>query len=525
MICIPITDKTHKDALQTIERSAHAADAVELRMDLIPDGDLPGLIAAARRASKRVKIIVTCRRPEEALLPEPADLPSRREGVSEVTKINLLKQAVELGADFVDIELACGDKAIRQLLSFIRRQKSATQMIVSWHDISKTPSLKELKSIFEACVKVGADIVKIVPYARKMEDNLKVLSLIDHAIAHDQKIIAMCMGELGQISRMMAPIWGSYLGFAVLRGGKKSAPGQLTVRTMKDFQYLLRRNRRSVQPWLLPPGASNFVLLGHPVRHSLSPLMHNKALEAMQIDGHYSAFCVNDLAAAIEGLRGMNIRGASVTIPFKTTVMEYLDEIDEDAAALGAVNTIVNDRGRLAGYNTDWLGLVRALEDRMDIAGKTIVIIGAGGTARAAVYGIKKQGGNPIIVNRTLDKARTLETIFDCPFYPLSSIGKIRAHALINTTSVGMYPQIHQSPVPAPVLVNYELVMDVIYNPWMTRLLRDAEARGVKTIPGLEMFVRQGAGQLKLWTGKEAPLALMRKTVRERLKNIENRDE
>ena len=525
MICIPITDKTHKDALQTIERGAHAADAVELRMDLIPDGDLPGLIAAARRVSNRVKIIVTCRRPEEALLPEPIDLPFRKEGLSLAAKIDLLKQAVELGADFVDIELACGDRAIRQILSFIRRRKSTARVIVSWHDISQTPSLAELKTVFQSCVEAGADIVKIVPYARKMEDNLKVLSLIDYAIARDQKIIAMCMGELGQISRIMAPVWGSYLGFAVLRGGKKSAPGQMTARTMKEFQHLLQRNRRSVQPWLLPPGASNFVLLGHPVRHSLSPLMHNKALEAMQIEGHYSAFCVNDLAAAIEGIRGMNIRGASVTIPFKTTVMEYLDEIDEDGAALGAVNTIVNDRGRLAGYNTDWLGLITALEDRMNIAGKTIAIIGAGGTARAAVYGIKKQGGNPIIINRTLDKARTLETLFDCPFYPLSAIGKIRAHVLINTTSVGMYPQIHQSPVPAPVLVNFELVMDVIYNPLMTKLLRDAETRGVKTIPGLEMFVRQGAGQLKLWTGKEAPLALMKKTVRERLKNIENRDE
>ena len=146
MICIPVTDKTHKDALQTIERGAQEADAVELRMDLIPDGDLPGLIDAARRASKRVKIIVTCRRPEEALLPEPIDLPFRKEGLSLAAKIDLLKQAVELGADFVDIELACGDRAIRQILSFIRRRKSTARVIVSWHDVSQAPSLAKLKT-------------------------------------------------------------------------------------------------------------------------------------------------------------------------------------------------------------------------------------------------------------------------------------------------------------------------------------------------------------------------------------------
>jgi shikimate dehydrogenase len=230
---------------------------------------------------------------------------------------------------------------------------------------------------------------------------------------------------------------------------------------------------------------------------------------------------VSDLAQAMAGIRGMNIRGASVTIPFKTAVMQYLDEIDEDAVALGAVNTIVNDRGRLAGYNTDWQGLMQALKSKMSLAGKTIVIIGAGGTARAAAYGIKKEGGWPIIVNRTREKGEALAARLDCPFYPLADIGKIKAHVLINTTSVGMYPQIDQSPVAPATLANYQVVVDVIYNPLKTKLLRDAEAKGCKIISGLEMFVHQGARQLKLWTGREASLALMRKIVRERLKKLE----
>lgn len=522
MICIPITSATQAKAIQVIERSAPAADAIELRMDVIAAGDLSMLMAAARRASEYVKIIVTCRRPEEALIPETGGTATAKTVMTQAAKMNLLKQAVALGADFVDIELACGEKAISQLQAFRRKQKSFTQIIVSWHDIAKTPSLTKLKSIFQACAKTGADIVKIVPYARNREDNLKVLSLLAYAKAQDRLMISMCMGKAGKISRVMAPLLGSYLTFAVLPGSQQSAPGQLTVSAMRDLQNLFEGDQRASQTDLMPPDRPNFVLLGNPVRHSLSPLMHNKALAAMKMDGHYSAFCVNDLSAAMTGIRGLNIRGASVTIPFKTAVMEYLDMIDEDAAALGAVNTIVNDRGRLAGHNTDWLGLVLALKDQMDIAGKSFMILGAGGTARAAAYGIQKEGGQVMIVNRTVDKGRALAARFDCPFYPLSAIGKIKADCLINTTSVGMYPQVDESPAKASVLANYPVVADVIYNPLMTRLLRDAKAKGCKIISGLEMFVHQGAGQLKLWTGKEAPLVLMRKTVRERLEKIES---
>lgn len=520
MICIPIMDRTHQEALRSIGESAPAADAVELRMDLIADANLAQLIAAVRRASDRIKIIVTCRRPEESLPPGDGAVSRRTSPRPAKDKMELLKRAVALGADFIDIEIACGEKAIRQLQSYRRKLKSRTQVIVSWHDISGTPSLSRLKEIFRNCADAGADVVKVVPYARKLNDNLKVLSLILYARERRREIIAMCMGELGQASRVMAPLWGSYLSFAVLPGGTKSAPGQLTVCAMREIEHLLKNRERCPQPGP-PPGAANFVLLGNPVGHSLSPLMHNKALRAMQIDGSYTAFCVSDLAAAVAGIRGLNIRGASVTIPFKTTVMEYLDEINADAAAVGAVNTIVNDRGRLTGYNTDWLGLIQALCDKMDVAGKTFAIIGAGGTARAAVYGIRKKGGKVIILNRTEAKGKALSRECDCPFYPLAAVKKIKADVLINTTSVGMYPNIRQSPVVKAALSNYETVADVIYNPLMTRLLRDAEAQGCRTISGLEMFVRQGAAQLKLWTGKDAPLALMREAVRERLALLE----
>ena len=334
MICVSITEATHQEALQAIERCAPAADAIELRMDLIAGGDLPQLMAAARRASNRIKIIVTCRRKEESLIPEAGAPAAQKMEMTKTAKMKLLKQAVVLGADFIDIELAAGERAISQLQSFRRKQKSLTRIIVSWHDTSKTPSLAKLKEIFLACVKTGADLVKIVPYARKMSDNLKVLSLIAYAQAQNRDIIAMCMGDEGKISRVMASQWGSYLGFAVLPGGKQSAPGQLTVQVMKEIEQLMKGSSHTTRPVPAISDALTFVLLGNPVRHSLSPLMHNTALAAMQVEGHYSAFCVSDAGAAIAGIRGMNIRGASVTIPFKTEVMEYLDEIDADAARI-----------------------------------------------------------------------------------------------------------------------------------------------------------------------------------------------
>jgi shikimate dehydrogenase len=245
--------------------------------------------------------------------------------------------------------------------------------------------------------------------------------------------------------------------------------------------------------------------------------MHNKALKKMGFDENYSAFCVQDIGRAAEGIRGMNIRGASVTIPFKETVMQYLDDIDDDALALGAVNTIVNNNGCLAGYNTDWLGLMLTLKKAMTIKNKTFAVIGAGGTARAAVYGILKEGGIPMIFNRTPEKGKKLAEEFNISFHSLSAIKKFKAECLINTTSVGMFPHADKAPVKMTALAGYKYVMDVIYNPLKTKLLSDAEKHGCRILSGLDMFVHQGAEQLRLWTGKEPPRALMKNVILKRL--------
>ena len=360
MICIPIMSGTNKEALRVIERSCRFADFIELRMDEIGRGNLAQLISAARDKSVSIKIIVTCRKKEEAAPAEAARRIRNAVGNSVDKKMTLLKEAVKLGADFVDIELAEGHEAIEELTSFCVKYGGKTGIIISYHNIKETPALAKLKEIFHKCAQRKPAVIKIVTMAKTFEDNLTTLSLISYARQHAQKIISLCMGDKGGISRAVGPLMGNFLSFATLGREGQSAPGQFTVHEMKQIDELLKRKRMApLAPVLSLPKhlPQNYILLGNPVKQSLSPLMHNAALKNMRVEGSYSAFCVSDLASAMHGMRGMNIRGASITIPFKVAVMEYIDEIDDDALEIGAVNTIINDNGRLRGCNTDWLGI------------------------------------------------------------------------------------------------------------------------------------------------------------------------
>jgi len=507
MICIPIIGYTQEQALLQIEKSLTHAPVLELRMDLIR-GDLQTLMEKSRSYPVPVKILVTNRRTGSSPSEE-----SRGEG----QRLALLEEAVRLGADYVDIELDTTEPLREALLATVSAHGNRTKVIISHHDFRKTPPFKTLKDIFHDCMESGANVIKIVTLAKSTEDNFTVLSLIPYARNIRKDMIAFCMGEQGRESRIMAPLLGSHLNFASLTEGLASAPGQFTVAEMEDVLNLAGHGVYRNGKLSLPPNAKIFGLLGNPVKQSLSPLMHDAALRKMKIAGKYLPFCIQDIVSALRGIRGIGIRGVGVTMPYKVAVMEHLDEIDDDAHKIGAVNTIVNDNGRLKGLNTDWIGLVQSLREVTDIKGRVFAILGAGGTARAAVFGIQKEGGIPVIVNRNVARGESLAREWTCPFYPLTELGRVRADCLINTTPVGMMPSIYESPVSGAILVNYRWVMDVIYNPLKTRLMRDAEKAGCITILGLGMFVNQGAEQIRLWTGQEAPRELMKQVVMERL--------
>lgn len=264
--------------------------------------------------------------------------------------------------------------------------------------------------------------------------------------------------------------------------------------------------------------SATFALFGNPVAQSLSPLMHGAVFAQMGFTATYSAYQVNDAADIVRMIRERGIRGASITIPFKETVMAFLDDVDANASAIGAVNTIVNRDGRLIGYNTDGPGLIRDLAEWIAIRGKTFVILGAGGAARAAVFALIQAGGTLVIVNRTAEKTRMLADRFGCRWGLPAEIGRLEADCLINTTPLGMFPDMDRTPLEKKFLVHFPQVMDMIYNPVKTRFLREAEAAGCAIRSGGGMFVHQGAEQIRLWTGMEPPREFMRRTVLEKLR-------
>jgi shikimate dehydrogenase len=255
-----------------------------------------------------------------------------------------------------------------------------------------------------------------------------------------------------------------------------------------------------------------FCVLGNPVSHSKSPIVHNQAFADHHLDAVYLAFAPTDICKALDAVRQFNIQGVSVTLPFKQAVMPHLDWIDDPARAMGAVNTIVNTNGHLSGYNTDSQAAIRPLTP-FGIAGKTVLVIGAGGAARAVAYGIHEKQGHLIISNRSQDKGRALAQKLDARFIPMDEMENLRPDIIINTTSLGMDPAPDVLSCPAPCLTPGTLVMDVVYTPLETSLLSLARKKGCRVVDGLTMFTAQAAAQFELWTGIYPDTQKMREAV------------
>ena len=256
-----------------------------------------------------------------------------------------------------------------------------------------------------------------------------------------------------------------------------------------------------------------FGVFGNPVTHSLSPAMHNAAFAAVGMNAVYLAFGLRDVSGAVLAMRSLGMGGASVTIPHKGDVMACLDEVDETARKIGAVNTIVNRAGKLIGFNSDVDGAMRALEEKTVIAGKKVAMIGAGGAARAIGYGICQKGGALVIANRSEGKGQALADDLGASFSPPHELDLAQVDILINATSVGMTPRVDEVPVLIEGLTSRTLVMDIVYNPLETALLSAARTRGCPTVDGTAMFLFQAVAQFEMWTGLKAPVALMRQTV------------
>jgi shikimate dehydrogenase len=258
------------------------------------------------------------------------------------------------------------------------------------------------------------------------------------------------------------------------------------------------------------------LIIGDPVSHSLSPAMHNAAYAAMNLPFVMAAARVEPsaLVKAIEGVRALNIRGLAVTMPHKVSLLELVDSVDETASAIGAINTVINSKGQLIGYNTDWLGILRPLERATSMQGKRVAVLGAGGAAQAALYACQRGAASATVFNRTFETACVLAKKFGYDARKLSEWEALRDFdIIINTTSLGMAESVDQSPIPPEALHAHHIVFETIYTPALTTLLKNAQAVEAKIIRGSEMFLEQGVAQFELHTGVKAPREVMENII------------
>ncbi len=485
MICIPITARSTKEAILEMAMAQKNADIVELRLDFfseIRDAEM----CLEKLSEKYPKPVIVTVRPE-------------REGGSytdnESDRIRLLQKAIDLRFDYVDVELDSIEHIVR---------RDCTKIIVSYHNFQETPH--NLHKIYDEMCLWKPDIVKIVTYAHEITDNIRIFELLK--ITH-LPMISFCMGENGHISRILTRKFGGLLTFASLTKGKESAPGQLTFQELTDTYHFKKTDKET----------KVYGIVGNPVSHSMSPAIHNLSFIEKGLNSIYVPLKVVDIASFVREFKKIDIQGFSITIPHKETILPFLDDIESTAEKIGAINTVVNRSGRFKGYNTDSTAAIQGLENGMNNKQhlNKVAIIGAGGAARAIAYGLKDEGYEITIYNRTKERAMKLSHDIGCTYQGFEKVCQIDANILINCTSIGMSPNTENSPVPKEILKPEMVVFDAVYNPIQTRLLRDAEERGCCTVNGLTMFINQAAEQFRLWTGIEPPIELMRNVALDKL--------
>jgi len=499
LICVPITEVVPDSFLATIQEAERIADAIELRLDYLTADALPRLIVELTSRIARVsKPLILTFRPREQGGKRDLTLQDRRDFWR------------GLPSEIIN-SIAYADFEFDLVESFANERPPAPweKVICSWHDFAETPH--DLIARYDRMASSPAAVVKIVTQAKRISDCLRIFELIEHAKGK-KPVIALAMGLPGLMTRALALARGAMLTFGSLRRGAESAAGQPTITELRDLYRIKQLSRDS----------EIFGVIGNPVGHSRSPLMHNAALKALNRDGVYLPFEVDDVGSFVSGFvhpktkkLDWNLRGLSVTIPHKLAIIPYLDFVDATAKAIGAVNTVVIEGDEIHGYNTDVAGAMRALDEMIDVRGARVAVIGAGGSARAICYGLNRRGAVVTIYARDLKKAQPLADEFKTQIAPLESFSG-EADIVINCAPVGMSgPSEGRSLIKAESLEGVRLVYDLIYTPEETALLGDAKRAGCQTLGGLAMLVGQAAEQFRLWTGLEAPVDVMWRAVKD----------
>lgn len=485
-VCMAITDSDPAALVDKAEALIRDNTFLEFRLDYLPRPALAlPKIKRLMEYNPHVVAIATCRR---------ASSGGKFQG-SLASQLDILGKASASGCQLVDIEL---QSALKCRLEQVQRLRSRSGLILSYHDFHST---KNLESTLEKMVAIPADFYKIVSTATTLYDNVTMMKFLEKN-GDRHSLIGLCMGEQGIISRLLGVRAGSVFTFAAVTPDEKTAPGQITAQELRNT-YRIEQ---------VDVATRVYGVAGDPVAHSLSPAIMNAALRRENVNGVYLALHAKTLKDLLSCVRDIPIHGLSITMPYKEGVLKHLDNTDSHTTKIGACNTVVRAQdGKLYGFNTDTAGVVRPLEQRITIEKAKILVLGAGGAARAAVFGLKERGAEVYILNRTAGPAQKLAHQARARIAKRADLKKLTFDVIINATPVGM-GNMRESPLHENE-INTRYLFDMIYDPAETRLMKMAKERGAEVIPGIEMFVHQAARQFEIWTGKPAPWDDMMRVV------------
>jgi len=464
-----------------VEKAEHLArdnSFLEFRLDYIPRPALAlGKVRQFSETHPHITVIATCRR---------AAAGGRFQG-SMAAQMEILAKAGMAGCQLVDVEL---QTAVRLKPAQLEKLGSKATIILSFHDFHATGKLEET---LEKMTGYPADFYKVVGSARSLYDNVTMMRFLEKH-RDDHALVGLCMGEQGIISRVLGVRAGSRFTFAAVTAGEKTAPGQVTAKELRSI-YRIEQ---------VDPATKVYGVVGDPVSHSLSPAIMNAALRRENVNGVFLPLHAKSIKDVMACVREIPIHGLAVTMPYKEEILPFLDNTDPFTAKIGACNTVVRSQdGKLYGFNTDTSGVVRPLEQRMTLNDARILVLGAGGAARAAVFGLRERGAQVFILNRSLPAAQKLARQAKARTVKRADLKRLDFDVIINATPIGMGNS-RETPLNADE-IKAQYVFDMVYDPLDTKLLQLARLHGAQVIPGREMFVHQAARQFEIWTGKPAP--------------------
>ena len=485
-VCLALSGDTVEDMLASAESMARDNPLLEFRLDYVkqPLAALPK-IHRFLETHQYVTAIGTCRRAENG---------GKFKG-SLASQWEVLTKAHAAGCQIVDLEIQSALKSKREAIARLRTRAG---LIVSFHDFRATRNLDET---LEKMLKVPADFYKVVSTATTLSDNVTMMKFLQTQ-SDQHALIGLCMGEQGIISRVLSVRAGSAFTFGAVSADLKTAPGQISA---GDLRSIYRIDQ-------VDAATRVYGVAGDPIEHSLSPVIMNTALRRENVNGVYLPLHAKTLKDLIYCVREIPLHGLSITMPYKQSIVAHLDNTDAHTTKIGACNTVVRGQdGKLYGFNTDVAGVVRPLEQRISIDKAKVLVIGAGGAARAAVFGLKERGAEVWILNRTSVKAQKLARQAKARTIKRADLRKVAFDVIINATPVGM-GNTRDCPLKDDE-IQARVVFDMVYDPVETHLLQVARAKGIAVIPGVEMFVQQAARQFEIWTGKPAPAGDMLRAV------------